>query len=220
MGRPPRLTDLEMVWLTVVQALLGFTSEMRWLRFVRARLRLLFQYAPQQSASPVVKNAIRILTADTDFYGCCWWRLTGARISRCGRWRCCSASRVRSRPHPRSPRTPAGHLAGPPAAQTHRRHRRRHPRAHPRPHQRRVQHEQPAPDQPAGRYQRQQPPPSWRSRLPLPGSRNDCRGPSTRRARARVDHALPRLKNRDCRRSMARIGQPAPQTRQPLGLAA
>ena len=36
MGRPPKLTDAELVTLAVAQALLGFTSEARWLRFLPA----------------------------------------------------------------------------------------------------------------------------------------------------------------------------------------
>ncbi|MDH6523184.1 hypothetical protein M2163_000310 [Streptomyces sp. SAI-135] len=37
LGRPPRLTDCELVCLAVAQAMLGFASEARWLRFVRSR---------------------------------------------------------------------------------------------------------------------------------------------------------------------------------------
>ena len=38
LGRPPRLTDSELVCLAVAQAMLGFASESRWLRFVHSRL--------------------------------------------------------------------------------------------------------------------------------------------------------------------------------------
>ena len=38
-----------MVTLAVMQALLRFTSEARWLRYARAHLRHLFPYLPQQS---------------------------------------------------------------------------------------------------------------------------------------------------------------------------
>jgi DDE family transposase len=48
-GITPRLTDAELVTLAVMQALLGRTSEARWLRFARAQLRHLFPYLPQQS---------------------------------------------------------------------------------------------------------------------------------------------------------------------------
>jgi hypothetical protein len=35
----PRLDDAELVTLVVLQALLGFTSEARWLRYANSRLR-------------------------------------------------------------------------------------------------------------------------------------------------------------------------------------
>jgi hypothetical protein len=48
-GLSPQLSDAELVTLAVMQALLGFTSEARWIRHARARLRHLFPYVPQQS---------------------------------------------------------------------------------------------------------------------------------------------------------------------------
>ncbi|MCP2203010.1 hypothetical protein LX90_006727, partial [Lentzea flava] len=47
-GIQPRLTDAELVTLAVMQALLGFTSEARWLRHARAHLGHLFRYLPLQ----------------------------------------------------------------------------------------------------------------------------------------------------------------------------
>jgi Transposase DDE domain len=47
-GIAPMISDAEMVTLSVMQALLGFTSEARWLRFAREHLRHLFPYLPQQ----------------------------------------------------------------------------------------------------------------------------------------------------------------------------
>ncbi len=41
-GRPPKLSDAELLCLAVAQVLLGFASERRWLRFARARLGHLF----------------------------------------------------------------------------------------------------------------------------------------------------------------------------------
>ena len=38
-GIAPRLSDAELVTLAVLQALLGFTSEARWLRFAGQQLR-------------------------------------------------------------------------------------------------------------------------------------------------------------------------------------
>jgi len=48
-GRPPRLSDAELVCLAVAQVLLGCHSERRWLRFVGRRLGHLFPYVPGQS---------------------------------------------------------------------------------------------------------------------------------------------------------------------------
>ena len=47
-GIAPKLTDAELGTLAVMQALLGRTSEARWLRYARAELRHLFPYLPQQ----------------------------------------------------------------------------------------------------------------------------------------------------------------------------
>jgi Transposase DDE domain len=47
-GLAPRISDAEMVTLAVLSALLGFTSEARWLRHADAHLRHLFPYLPQQ----------------------------------------------------------------------------------------------------------------------------------------------------------------------------
>ncbi len=48
-GRPPVLTDSELVCLAVAQSLLGFTSEAHWLRYARKHLAGMFPYLPQQS---------------------------------------------------------------------------------------------------------------------------------------------------------------------------
>src|SRR6476646_9502270 len=48
-GLAPRLTDAELVTLVVLQALLGFTSEARFLRYADTHLRGLFPYLPTQS---------------------------------------------------------------------------------------------------------------------------------------------------------------------------
>ena len=49
-GRPPKLSDAELVCLAVAQVLLGFGSERRWLRFAGQRLGHLFPYLPTASA--------------------------------------------------------------------------------------------------------------------------------------------------------------------------
>jgi hypothetical protein len=48
-GIAPRLSDAELVTLAVLQALLGLTSEARWLRSADRHLRQLFPYLPGQS---------------------------------------------------------------------------------------------------------------------------------------------------------------------------
>ncbi|SNT19522.1 hypothetical protein SAMN05216252_11668 [Actinacidiphila glaucinigra] len=75
-GRPPKLSHSESLCLAVRQALLGFHSEARWLRHLRAHHRHLFPYIPQDSgynkrlraALPQVKRVIRTLARDTDFW--------------------------------------------------------------------------------------------------------------------------------------------------------
>jgi hypothetical protein len=53
-GIAPRLSDAELVTLAVMQALLGFTSEARWLRYAGRHLRHLFLTCP---ASPATTSA-------------------------------------------------------------------------------------------------------------------------------------------------------------------
>jgi hypothetical protein len=75
-GRPPRLTDAELLTLAAAQALLGVHSEARWLRLVPAALPGAFPYLPGQSgynkrlrtALPLLKRVIRVLAADTDLW--------------------------------------------------------------------------------------------------------------------------------------------------------
>src|SRR5262252_7690912 len=72
-GLQPRLTDAELVTLAVMQALLGYTSESRWIRHARARLGHLFPYLPGQpgynrrlrAAAGLITTLIRLLAADT-----------------------------------------------------------------------------------------------------------------------------------------------------------
>jgi hypothetical protein len=59
-GIAPKLSDAELVTLSVMQALLGFTSEARWLRYARGHLRALFPYLPQQ---PGYNKRLRKLVA-------------------------------------------------------------------------------------------------------------------------------------------------------------
>lgn len=48
-GIAPRISDAEVLTLAVMQALLGFTSEARWLRHAEQHLGTLFPYLPGQS---------------------------------------------------------------------------------------------------------------------------------------------------------------------------
>jgi hypothetical protein len=76
-GRPPRLTDSELVCLAVAQVLLGFNSERRWMRFAATRLGHLFPYLPQRAAYNkrlraayrLVEHAMRHLAGLTPS----WW---------------------------------------------------------------------------------------------------------------------------------------------------
>jgi hypothetical protein len=80
-GRPPLLSDAELVTLAVAQALLGIRSEARWLRFVPAHLPGAFPYLPGQSgynkrlraALPLLARAIRVLAQDTDLWDDLAW---------------------------------------------------------------------------------------------------------------------------------------------------
>src|SRR5215208_357645 len=90
-GRPPRLSDAELVCLAVAQVLLGCDSERRWLRFVGHRLGHLFPYVPGQSgynrrlraAAPALRLALEHLARTTPSW---WdqWRLLDATPVPCG----------------------------------------------------------------------------------------------------------------------------------------
>jgi hypothetical protein len=80
-GRPPVLTDSELVCVAVAQALLGFASEAHWLRYARKHLSSLFPYLPQQSgynkrlraALGLAKRVIRMIAKSSDFWlDDCW----------------------------------------------------------------------------------------------------------------------------------------------------
>jgi len=94
MGRPPQPSDSELVCLAVAQAVPGFHSEARWLRFARKHLSGMFPYLPQQSgynkrlraALPLVKRVIRELATDTAFWFDSVW-ITDSTPVECGRSR-------------------------------------------------------------------------------------------------------------------------------------
>src|ERR1700754_1491204 len=80
-GRPPKLSDAELLTLAGAQVLLGVRSETRWLRFVPRALPGAFPYLPGQSgynkrvraAVPLLKRAIRAVARDTDLWTDTTW---------------------------------------------------------------------------------------------------------------------------------------------------
>ena len=70
-GLAPKLSDAELLTLAVLQALLGFTSETRFLRHAGVHLRSWFPYIPHQSgynkrlrkAEGQLKAVIRLLAS-------------------------------------------------------------------------------------------------------------------------------------------------------------
>jgi hypothetical protein len=94
MGLRPQLTDAELVTLAVMQALLGYPSEARWIRYARAHLGHLFGYLPGQSgynrrlraAAGLIATMIRLLAADTSLWADDVWVVDSAPAG-CGRSR-------------------------------------------------------------------------------------------------------------------------------------
>lgn len=93
-GFKPTLSDAELVTLAVMSALLGFTSERRWLRHVRAHLAGMFPYLPGQSgynkrlraASALVGHLIQVLGRDTGLWSDDVWVADSTPVE-CGRSR-------------------------------------------------------------------------------------------------------------------------------------
>jgi hypothetical protein len=102
-GRPPQLSDAELVCLAVAQALLGFASEARRLGFAHNNLTSMFPYLPKRpgcnkrlrAALSLVKKAIRLLATDTDFWFDNHWIVDSTPVP-CGMSRPTSPSRARS----------------------------------------------------------------------------------------------------------------------------
>jgi len=91
-GIVPRISDAELVTLAVMQALLGFVSEARWLRFARKSLRGLFPYLPGQPGynkrlrklAVTMGWLIRMLAADTSLWADDVWVVDSTPVE-CGR---------------------------------------------------------------------------------------------------------------------------------------
>jgi hypothetical protein len=90
----PQLSDAELVTLAVLQALLGFESEARWVRYARARMRHLFPYLPLQpgynkrlrAAAGLMLHCIRALAASTSLWTDDVWVVDSTPVE-CGRSR-------------------------------------------------------------------------------------------------------------------------------------
>jgi hypothetical protein len=93
-GIAPQLSDAELVTLAVLQALLGFTSEARWIRHARASMRHLFPYLPRQpgynkrlrAARGLVQCCILALAASTTLWTDDVWVVDSTPVE-CGRSR-------------------------------------------------------------------------------------------------------------------------------------
>ena len=93
-GLQPQLTDSELVTLAVMQALLGYTSEARWVRHAHAHLGHLFRYLPGQpgynrrlrAAAGMITALIRLLAADTSLWTDDVWVVDSTPVE-CGRSR-------------------------------------------------------------------------------------------------------------------------------------
>jgi hypothetical protein len=93
-GIPLKLSDAELLTLAVLQALLGFVSEARWLRHAQRHLRHLFPYLPGQSGynkrlrrtAGLLRHVIRAVATDTPLWSDDVWLVDSTPIE-CGRSR-------------------------------------------------------------------------------------------------------------------------------------
>ena len=93
-GLQPRITDAELVTVAVMQALLGFTSERRWLRHARVDLIEWFPHLPEQSGCTLrlrhlgetFQAVIAHLGQDTDLWADGIWIADSTPVE-CGRSR-------------------------------------------------------------------------------------------------------------------------------------
>ncbi|WP_406385680.1 IS982 family transposase [Streptomyces sp. NBC_00211] len=93
-GIVPQLSDAELVTLAMMQAMLGFTSEARWLRHAGAHLRHLFPYLPKQpgynkrlrKAAALLRRVTRVLATDTSVWSDDVWIVDSTPVE-CGRSR-------------------------------------------------------------------------------------------------------------------------------------
>jgi hypothetical protein len=93
-GLMPKISDAELITLSVMQALLGFSSETRFLRHASDHLRHLFPYIPGQSgynkrlrrAEDQLRGVIRLLALDSELWSDDTWVVDSTPVE-CGRSR-------------------------------------------------------------------------------------------------------------------------------------
>jgi hypothetical protein len=93
-GISPKISDAELVTLAVMQALLGYVSEARWLRYARKNLRGMFPCLPGQSGynkrlrklAATMCWLTRILATDTSLWTDDVWVIDSTPVE-CGRSR-------------------------------------------------------------------------------------------------------------------------------------
>ena len=75
-GLQPRITDAELITVSVMQALLGYHDESRWIRYARRSLVHLFPCLPKQpgynkrlrALGAQMTHLVAVLAADTDLW--------------------------------------------------------------------------------------------------------------------------------------------------------
>lgn len=75
-GITPKITDAELITVSVMQALLGYHNESRWIRFARKSIVHLFPYLPKQpgynkrlrTLGAQLTHVIAVLAGDTDLW--------------------------------------------------------------------------------------------------------------------------------------------------------
>ena len=93
-GIAPRLSDSELITLAVIQALLGYTSERRFMRYANAQLRAWFPDLPQRAsynkrlraAAPTMQHVITHLARSCPSYTDDVWLVDSTPVE-CGRSR-------------------------------------------------------------------------------------------------------------------------------------
>jgi len=93
-GIAPKLADAELLTLAVLQVLLGFNEEARWVRHVRKHLGHLFPYVPGQAgynkrlrkSTTMLQTMIRLLAIDTAVWDDDTWLIDSTPVE-CGRSR-------------------------------------------------------------------------------------------------------------------------------------